>query len=119
MFGLALLLALVFVCLLRYCTKCMVYTLLIVAILIMAGIIAISAISKAWGTVIATSIGLLLFICLILCFRKEISRGIALLKATMQFLRKRPSVYLVPFYIQVLGLCFLAFWIVTLICMQH
>lgn len=70
MFGLGLVLSLLFVCLMRHCTKCMVYTLILAAVLIMGGIIAISAVSLAWGTMIAASVGLLLFLCVICCFCK-------------------------------------------------
>lgn len=119
MFGLSIILSLVFMCLLRYCTKCMVYTLIISTILVMLGIIGISIVSQAWGTLIAAGIGLLLFICMLFCYRKEISRGITLLKATMEFVKQRPSVFLIPIGLLILCLMFLAFWIVTLICMQH
>lgn len=119
MFGLSLVLSVVFLCLVRYCTKCMVYTLIISTILIMLGIIGISIVSQAWGTLISTAIGLLLFLCLLFCYRKDISRGITLLKATMQFVKSRPSVFLIPLALLILALAFLTFWIITLICMQN
>lgn len=41
-----------------------------------------------------------------------------MLKAGMQFLKSRPTTYLIPLYTLLMALCFLVFWIVTLICMQ-
>lgn len=82
-FVLSIVLALIYICLLRACTKCMVYSMIVIAILAFLGLIGISIVEKAWGTVAAAGVGLLIFLCFLFCFRSSISRGIVLLKATM------------------------------------
>lgn len=119
MFGLSFVLALAFLFLMRHCARCMVYAMIIVAILVMLGVIGISIVSQAWGTLIAAAISLAVFLCLLCCYRKTISQGIILLKLANQFLKDRPSVFVIPFLILFLMLLFLAFWIITLICMQY
>lgn len=119
MFIFSILLSLLFVCLLRYCTRCMVYGMIITTIIIMLGIIGISIVSQAWGTLIAMSVCLLIFLCLLFCFRGFFEKGIAMLKIAMNFLKDRPSVYFVPVVMFFLGILFLVFWIITLICIQY
>jgi hypothetical protein len=50
----------------------MVYSMIIITILVFLGVIGVSIVSQAWGSLIAASIGLLLFLCMLCCFRKEI-----------------------------------------------
>jgi len=97
----------------------MVYSSIVAAILVLGGIIGISIVSKAWGTVIGAGITLLLFLLMLYCYRNAISQGIILLQSAMSFLASRPKVYLLPFYVFFLFLLFITFWIITFVCMQY
>lgn len=119
MFGLSFLLSIVFVCLLRNCTKCMVYSVIVCAIIALCGIMGISIVSQAWGTLIAAGITLIFLLIFLFCYRTALQQGIIFLRAAMSFLKSRIITYAIPFWILLLFILFLAFWIISFVCMQY
>lgn len=119
MFGLSFILSIAFVCLIRNCTKCMLYSVIACAVIALCGIMGISIVSQAWGTLIAAAVSLLFLLIFLYCYRTALKQGIIFLQAAMSFLKSRIIVYAIPFWMLLLLVLFLAFWIISFVCMQY
>ena len=99
MIGLAIVLSIIFMCMLSRFPKCMFYTMLILtAILLIALIIAMFAAGSIVGGVLLLIV-LLIYGCFLCCCREEIRVGIVLLETSANFLLEKPSVYCAPIFI--------------------
>lgn len=86
MFFLALLLAIMYIFLVKTFPGCMVYTLIGLFVLTFAALIVFGAINSIWWMVITFAITLALTLLMLYCFWGQIKTGILLLKVAASFL---------------------------------
>ena len=111
----ALFLSILYVFLLSKYTKCVAYTMIILTTVV---IVASAIIFFAYGSVpggIIMIVFLLLWLCILCCFKDSLEVGIKLLQLTGNFLLSRPSVFFIPIIVTIFGLIFIGFWIWSLI----
>ena len=76
---LSLVIAILFVLLLKNCAACMVYGMIVLVFLVMIVVIVIAAIEGAWGLSIGFGVALLLMAIVLCCFWSRLKIGIMLL----------------------------------------
>lgn len=113
MFALSLVIAIIFLFLIKNCAACMVYGMIVLVFLAFIAIIVFAAIEGYWGICIGFGVALLLMLIVLCCFWSRLKTGILLLEVATQFLTEKPSVYIGPFYPLLMGILFFAFWVIT------
>ena len=108
-------LAIVFLILVSKFPKCMIYTGLVLAAIILVALgIALLASGVIIGAVMIFGL-LALSACLLYCFREQLEQGIVLLKVTGDFLLEKPTVFLAPFFVGIFVVIFFLFWVASLV----
>lgn len=115
MFFFSLVLAILYIFLIKTFARCMVYTMIILIFLCYAALIVFGAINKLWWMVIVFGIAVILTALMLWCFWGRIQTGILLLQVTSAFLSKKPTVYLSPLYPLIFGIMFFVYWVVAMI----
>ena len=111
----AVILAVLFLCLILKFPKCMFYTMLAVGALLILALAVILVISQQFvGGAIFFGI-FLLYILAIYCSRDKIRIGTVLLETAARFVAEKPTVFLAPFVILFILAGFQLFWIVSFV----
>lgn len=110
--------SLVYSILIRYCLKCIVYTLVIGAFCIMFSILVTAIDSNQYGLIVAMSVGMLLFGIFLYCMRDSIELGMSLMEIASKFLSEKWSVYLSTLYVFLLSAVFFVFWMISVVSVQ-
>lgn len=115
MFFLSLVLAIIFLFMVKKFPKCMIYSLIIVFYLVLIALIILGIVNGIWWMVATFGVILLVISCVLYCFRSRILTGILLLKVAADFISERPSVYLAPLYPLVFAIIFFIYWVAAMV----
>lgn len=115
MFFFSIALAVIFLLLLKFFPKCMIYTMIGLIFCVFAALIVFGIINQIWWMVITFAITLAITACLLFCFRDRIATGIVLLRVATTFLSEKPTAYLSPLYPLFFGILFFVFWVAAIV----
>lgn len=118
MIVLSILISVFYSILIRYCLKCIVYTLIIGVFCIMFSILITAIDGDQYGLIVAMSIGMALFGIFLYCMRDSIELGMSLMEIASKFLSEKWSVYLSTLYVFFLSAVFFVFWMISVVCVQ-
>lgn len=114
MVGLAIILSVIFLVLLIKFPRCMFYTMLAVALILITALMVLMFYS---GVIIAGIVLLLMLLgfgCFLFCVRGKIRAGVVLLNTASKFIGAKPTVLLAPFLVLFFVLLFEVFWIASM-----
>lgn len=86
MFLIAIGIAVLYMLLVRYCLRCVIYTMVVCVFCIMFAILIMAISSNNFGLIVAMSIGMFLFLVFILCMRSELELGMLLMESASRFI---------------------------------
>lgn len=115
MLVLSILIAIIFVLLLKKFPACMVYGMIALIFIVLIAVIILGfVVSNYWLSIICVVI--LLFLALFLfCYREKLKLGILLLEVAADFITEKPTVYIAPLYPLIMSLLFCLFWVFSFI----
>ena len=119
MFVLSITISLLYLILLRFQTKCMIYTLIIMIFCILSAILIFALIQKNTGLIILMFIAIGIFAVLLWCFKELLEKGIEILHIATKFISEKPSVYFSTIWVFFISILFFIFWIVSVIAVQN
>lgn len=86
-------------------------------IFVSLGLIAVLCIigiaSQNYALAISMGVTLLIYSCVLACFRNRIKTGIVLVKVATKFMSEKPIVFLTPIFKVVMTVLFAVFWVYT------
>ena len=91
----------------------MVLTMIFVSLGLIAVLCIIGLASQNYALAISMGVTLLIYSCVLACFRNRIKTGIVLVKAATKFMSKKPIVFLTPIFKVVMTVLFAVFWVYT------
>lgn len=91
----------------------MVLTMIFVSLGLIAVLCIIGLASGNYALAITMGITLLIYACVLACFRNRIRTGIVLVKVATNFMSAKPIVFLTPIIKVVLTVLFAVFWVYT------
>lgn len=86
MFFLSIVLAIIFLLMVKKFPKCVIYSLIILFYLVLVALIVLGIVSGIWWMVATFGVILLVITCVLYCFRDRIKTGIILLKVAADFI---------------------------------
>jgi len=118
MFGVSIIISLIYLVLLKYQTKCMVYFLIVMIFVILVLILIFALVQKITGLIVSMVVTIFLFALLLWCFRDHLQKGIQILMIATKFISEKPSVYFSTIWVFIIAMMFFAFWILSLMSVQ-
>lgn len=118
MFLLAIVIATLYLLLVRHCLRCVVYTMVVAVFCIMFAILVMGIYNNNFGLIVAMAVGIAFFAIFLLCMRNEFELGMALMEIASRFIGERPSVYLAGLWVFFLSCLFFVFWVVSVVGVQ-
>ena len=91
----------------------MVLTMIFVSLGLLAVLVIIGVASGNYALAVSMGITLLIYSCVLACFRNRIKTGIVLVKVATQFMSEKPVIFLTPVIKVVLTVLFAVFWVYT------
>jgi len=92
----------------------MVLALIFISLGLLAILCIIGIATQDYALAITIGITLLIYSCVLACFRNRIKTGIVLVKVATNFMTAKPIVFLTPVIKVVMTMLFAVFWIYTL-----
>lgn len=80
---------------------------------LLAVLVIIGVASGNYALAVSMGITLLIYSCVLACFRNRIKTGIVLVKVATQFMSEKPVIFLTPVIKVVLTVLFAVFWVYT------
>ena len=118
MFILSIIISVLYLILVRYCLRCVIYTMIVAVFCILFAILVMAIYSNNFGLIVTMSITIFLFIVFIFCFKEELELGMKLMEIANRFIAERPSVYLSGLWVFFLSCLFFVFWAVSVVAVQ-
>jgi hypothetical protein len=118
MFVLSIIVAVLYLVLVRCCLKCVIYTMVVAVFCLMFAILVMAISSNNFGLIVAMSVGIFLFMIFIICMRNELELGMAMMATASRFISEKPSVYLAGLWVFFLSCLFFIFWVVSVVAVQ-
>jgi len=91
----------------------MVLTMIFVSLGLLAVLVIIGVASGNYALAVSMGITLLIYSCVLACFRNRIKTGIVLVKVATQFMSEKPVIFLTPIIKVVMTVLFAVFWVYT------
>lgn len=91
----------------------MVLTMIFVSLGLLAVLVIIGVASGNYALAVSMGITLLIYSCVLACFRNRIKTGIVLVKVATQFMSEKPVIFLTPVIKVVMTVLFAVFWVYT------
>lgn len=79
MLVLSIVISILYLILVRYCLKCVIYTMIVAVFCILFAILVLAIYSNNFGLIVAMSVIIFLFIVFLFCFREELELGMQLM----------------------------------------
>lgn len=79
MLVLSIVISILYLILVRYCLKCVIYTMIVAVFCILFAILVLAIYSNNFGLIVAMSVIILLFIVFLFCFREDLELGMQLM----------------------------------------
>lgn len=80
---------------------------------LLAVLVIIGVASGNYALAVSMGITLLIYSCVLACFRNRIKTGIVLVKVATQFMSEKPVIFLTPIIKVVMTVLFAVFWVYT------
>lgn len=80
---------------------------------LLAVLVIIGVASGNYALAVSMGITLLIYSCVLACFRNRIKTGIVLVKVATKFMSEKPVIFLTPVIKVVLTVLFAVFWVYT------
>lgn len=80
---------------------------------LLAVLVIIGVASGNYALAVSMGITLLIYSCVLACFRNRIKTGIVLVKVATQFMSEKPVIFLTPVIKVVMTVLFAVFWVYT------
>lgn len=109
--SIGLILSFMYLMVVRYMPKCMVYTLIIITLALGVIMLVLSILTKIIALIVIFATILGVYVLLLFCYRREIEIGIQLVVASTYFLTANKRILLLPIYKTILCLLFAVFFI--------
>lgn len=91
----------------------MVLTMIFVSLGLLAVLCIIGIASQNYALAFSMGITLLIYSCVLACFRNRIKTGIVLVKVATKFMSEKPVIFLTPVIKVVMTVLFAVFWVYT------
>jgi hypothetical protein len=105
--------SLVYIFLIKLMPRGMILTMIFVSLGLIGVLCIIGVIIQNYALAISMGVILLVYACILGCFRQRIKTGIVLVKVATTFISEKPIVFLTPIIKVVLTLFFAVFWAYT------
>ena len=107
-------LAFIYIMLVRIMPRVMVYTLMVLSLALLLGGAILGFATGNLGIAIPCLVIFLVYTLVLVCLRSKIKLGIVLIQVAAQFLKERASVFLTPVLKVLLSFVFTVLWLITL-----
>lgn len=111
---LSIIVSLVYILLIKTFPRGMVLALIFISLGLLAILCIIGIATQNYALAFTMGITLLIYSCVLACFRNRIKTGIVLVKVATNFMTAKPIVFLTPIIKVVMTVLFAVFWIYTL-----
>lgn len=111
---LSIVISLLYIFLIKLMPKGMIMTMIFASLGLIGLLCIIGVVTQNYVLAISMGITLLIYSCILFCFRKRIKTGIVLVKVATKFMSDKPVVFLTPIIKVVLTAMFAVFWGYTL-----
>ncbi len=104
---------LLYIFLIKLAPKGMIMVMIFSSLALIGALCLIGVIIQNYALAITMGIILLVYACILLCFRKRIRTGIVLVKVATNFISEKPIIFITPIIKLVLTILFAGFWVYT------
>jgi len=105
--------SLIYILLVKVMPKVMVLVMTFFSLGLIAVLCAIGIVTQNYGLAIPFGVMLLVYVCILFCFRDKIKTGIVLVRVATNFISAKPIIFITPIIKVVLTTLFAVFWIYT------